>query len=88
MKPLSERAADSLLEIIHRRYQIGSTIIATNRPIEDWGNILGDNVAASAVLDRFLENVHFIKITGNSYRLKNLNMKKDENEKDDNQKKC
>lgn len=87
MKPLTSRTTDSLLEIIHRRYQVGSTIIATNRPIEDWGNILGDNVAASAVLDRFLENVHFIKITGNSYRLKNLNMKKDENEKDDNQKK-
>lgn len=78
MKPLTSRTTDSLLEIIHRRYQMGSTIIATNRPIEDWGNILGDNVAASAVLDRFLENVHFIKITGKSYRLKNLNMKKDE----------
>ena len=78
MKPLTSRTTDSLLEIIHRRYQVGSTIIATNRPIEDWGNILGDNVAASAVLDRFLENIHFIKITGKSYRLKNLNMKKDE----------
>lgn len=47
-------------------------------PLRTGGNILGDNVAASAVLDRFLENVHFIKITGKSYRLKNLNMKKDE----------
>jgi len=86
MKPLTSRATDSLLEIIHRRYQVGSTIIATNRPIEDWGTILGDNAAASAVLDRFLENVHFVKIIGKSYRLKNLNInrsKKDvENEQD------
>jgi len=74
MKTLTPIAAESLLEIIHRRYHSGSTIIATNRPIEDWGSILGDNVAVSAVLDRFLENIHFIKITGKSYRLKNLNM--------------
>jgi len=78
MKPLTSRAADSLLEIIHRRYQVGSTIIATNRPIEDWGTILGDNAATSAVLDRFLENVHYVKITGKSYRLKNLNLKRRE----------
>jgi len=77
MKPLTDSAADSLLEIIHRRYKVGSTLIATNRPIEDWGKILGDNAATSAVLDRFLENVHFLKITGKSYRLRNLNMKGD-----------
>lgn len=73
MKTLNSVAAESLLEIIHRRYHSGSTIIATNRPIEDWGNILGDNAAVSAVLDRFLEGVHYIKITGKSYRLRNLN---------------
>jgi len=72
MKPLTQGAADSLLEIIHRRYKAGSTLIATNRPIEDWGKILGDNAATSAVLDRFLENVHFLKMPGPSYRLRNL----------------
>jgi DNA replication protein DnaC len=75
MKNLSMDANELLLEIIHRRYQRASTIIATNRPIEDWGKIFGDNATASAILDRFLENVHFIKITGKSYRLKNLNTK-------------
>ncbi len=75
MKPLTQRAADSLLEIIHRRYKVGSTVITTNRPIEDWGKILGDNAATSAVLDRFLENVHFLKMPGPSYRLRNLNVK-------------
>ncbi len=68
-------STDSLLEIIHRRYQVGSTIIATKRPIEDWGAILGDNAVTSAVLDRFLENIHYLKITVKSYRLKNLKIK-------------
>jgi DNA replication protein DnaC len=73
MKNLTQSINEILLEIIHRRYQTGSTIIATNRPMEDWGKIFGDNATASAILDRFLEKVHFIKITGKSYRLKNLN---------------
>lgn len=75
MKNLSKETNEVLLEIIHRRYQRASTIIATNRPIEDWGKIFGDNATASAILDRFLENVHFLKINGKSYRLKNLNNK-------------
>jgi len=80
MKNLNYNASELLLETIHRRYQGKSTIIATNRPIEDWGKILGDNAAASAILDRFLENVHIIKITGKSYRLKNAKEKKTEND--------
>ena len=66
MKNLNQTANEMLLE---------ATIIATNRPIEDWGKIFGDNATASAILDRFLENVHFIKITGKSYRLKNMKVK-------------
>jgi len=76
MKSLPKDANEILLEIIHRRHQRASTIIATNRPIEDWGKIFGDNATASAILDRFLENVHFIKITGLSYRL--INIKKEQ----------
>ncbi len=79
MKNLNANAVEILLEVMHRRYQKSATIIASNRPIEDWGKILGDNATASAILDRFLENVHFIKITGKSYRLKNLNREKQKN---------
>ena len=75
MKNLSTQTNEILLEIIHRRYQRASTIIATNRPIEDWGAIFGDNATASAILDRFLENVHFLKINGKSYRLKSTKQK-------------
>jgi DNA replication protein DnaC len=79
MKNINQIANEMLLEIIHRRYQRAATIIATNRPIEDWGKIFGDNATASAILDRFLENVHFIKITGKGYRLKNINVKQQKN---------
>lgn len=79
MKKLSSYTTEILLEIIHRRYQKSSTIIATNRPIEDWGKVFGDNAAASAILDRFLENINFIKITGRSYRLRNLNKNQQKN---------
>ena len=69
MKTMPQNAADDLLEIIHRRYQKGSTIIATNRPVSDWGVILGDIPATSAILDRFLDNAELIQIKGKSYRL-------------------
>jgi len=72
MKKLSASAAEDLLEIFHRRYNHGSTMIATNRPIEDWGKILGDNAATSAILDRFMHNIHLLTITGRSYRLKSV----------------
>lgn len=75
MKNLSPDINELLLEVMHRRYQRASTIIATNRPIEDWGKIFGDNATASAILDRFLEKVHFFKINGKSYRLKTLDAK-------------
>lgn len=72
MKKLAPYTNDLLLEIFHRRYRNGSTLIASNRPIEDWGKIFGDNATASAILDRLLENIHYLKIKGKSYRLKNL----------------
>jgi len=71
MKKMNSTAADDLLEIFHRRYENGSTLIATNRPVQDWGIILGDNAAASAILDRFLHDVEFVSLKGKSYRLKN-----------------
>ena len=70
MPPLPPHAADDLLEIVHRRHGYTATIIATNRPIKDWGSILGDNAATSAILDRFLENTEILTIKGRSYRMK------------------
>jgi DNA replication protein DnaC len=75
MKNMNSHANEIILEVIHRRYQRNATVIATNRPIEDWGRIFGDNAMASAILDRFLEKLHLLKITGKSYRLKNMKLK-------------
>lgn len=70
MKKMPQNAADDLLEIIHRRYQNASTIIATNRVVSDWGAILGDTSATSAILDRFLENSTVFNFKGaKSFRL-------------------
>jgi DNA replication protein DnaC len=69
MKNVPPSLSEDLLEIFHRRYSNSSTILCTNRPIEDWGKILGDVPAATAILDRFLEKIYFFKFTGKSYRL-------------------
>lgn len=76
MKKLPATAAEDLLEVFVRRYEKGSIIITTNRPIEDWGQVLGDTAAAGAILDRFLHHGEVIKITGKSYRIHSRRKKK------------
>lgn len=70
MKALPDHAVEDLLEVFHHRYHRGSIIVSTNRPLEDWGVLLHDHAAASAMLDRFLDHIHVVKITGRSYRLR------------------
>jgi len=64
-------AAEDLLEIVVRRYEKGSIIMTTNRPLEDWGQVLGDTAAAGAILDRFLHHAEVIRLQGRSYRMHN-----------------
>jgi len=71
MKRLPPSAAEDLLEIFVRRYEKGSIILTTNRPVEDWGEVLGDVAAAGAVLDRFLHHAEIIRLQGKSYRMFN-----------------
>jgi DNA replication protein DnaC len=71
MKQLPRRSGECLFEIIMRRYEMRSTIMTSNRPLEDWGKLLGDVPSATAILDRFLHHAEIIKITGKSYRLRN-----------------
>ncbi len=70
MKQLPKRSGEYLFEIIMRRYETRSTIMTSNRPLEDWGKLIGDVPAATAILDRFLHHAEVITITGKSYRLK------------------
>src|SRR5256886_17101838 len=71
MKHFPAKSAESLLEIVVRRHQNRSTLMTSNRPIEEWGQLLGDVPAATAILDRFLQQAEVIPITGRSYRLRN-----------------
>jgi DNA replication protein DnaC len=68
MRKLPHSAAEDLLEIVMRRYERASTILTSNRPVEDWGKVLGDNAAVSAMLDRLLHHAHVLKCGPSSYR--------------------
>lgn len=70
MKQLPKRSGEFLFEIVMRRYETRSTIMTTNRPVEDWGKLLGDVPTATAILDRFLHHAEIISVTGDSYRLR------------------
>jgi DNA replication protein DnaC len=71
MKQLPRRSGECLFEIIMRRHETRSTMMTSNRPLEDWGKLLGDVPSATAILDRFLHHAEIIQITGRSYRLRN-----------------
>jgi DNA replication protein DnaC len=69
MKHLPKRSGECLFEIVMRRYETRSTIMTSNRPLEDWGKLLGDVPSATAILDRFLHHAELIELSGKSYRL-------------------
>jgi DNA replication protein DnaC len=70
MRKLPLTAAEDLLEIIMRRYERASTLLTSNRPVEDWGKLLGDVAAVSAILDRLLHHGHVLKCGPRSWRTK------------------
>jgi DNA replication protein DnaC len=70
MKNLARKSGEFLFEIIMRRYETRSTLMTSNRPIQDWGKLIGDVPSATAILDRFLHHAEVIAISGRSYRLR------------------
>ena len=58
MRKLPHTAAEDLLELIMRRYERGSTPLTSNRPVDDWGKLLGDTATITALLDRLLHDAH------------------------------
>jgi DNA replication protein DnaC len=68
MRKLPHTAAEDLLEIIMRRYEKASTLITSNRPVDDWGKLLGDTAAAAAFLDRLLHHAHVLTCSPRSWR--------------------
>jgi DNA replication protein DnaC len=72
MRKLPMTAAEDLLEIVMRRYERASTLLTSNRPVEDWGKLLGDVAAVSAMLDRLLHHGHVLKCGPRSWRTKTV----------------
>lgn len=70
MRKLPMTAAEDLLEIIMRRYERASTMLTSNRPVDDWGKLLGDVAAVSSMLDRLLHHGHVLKCGPRSWRTK------------------
>jgi DNA replication protein DnaC len=70
MRKLPHTAAEDLLEIVMRRYERASTLPTSNRPVEDWGKLLGDAAAVTAMLDRLLHHGHVLKCGPRSWRTK------------------
>ena len=70
MRKLAHTAAEDLLELIMRRYERASTLLTSNRPVDDWGKLLGDTAAVSALLDRLLHHAHILKCGPRSWRTK------------------
>ena len=70
MRKLPHTAVEDLLELIMRRYERASTMLTSNRPVDDWGKLLGDTAAVTALLDRLLHHAHILKCGPRSWRTK------------------
>ena len=81
MRKLPATAAEDLLEIVMRRYERTSTMLTSNRPIDDWGKLLGDTAAVTAMLDRLLHHGHVLKSGPRSWRTKTQLPDEERNEK-------
>jgi len=81
LKQLPKRSGEYLFEIIMRRHELRSTAMTSNRPLEDWGKLIQDVPAATAILDRLLANAEILQLTGKSYRLHGRNKNDEGNKK-------
>ncbi|HUS91274.1 MAG TPA: IS21-like element helper ATPase IstB [Phycisphaerae bacterium] len=70
LKQLPKRSGEYFFEVVMRRHETRSTMMTSNRPLEDWGKLIGDVPAATAILDRFLQRAEILTLKGRSYRLK------------------
>ncbi len=68
--PLEPLAANLFFQLVSRRYERGSILITSNQSLSGWGEVFGDPVIATAILDRLLHHSTILNIKGESYRLK------------------
>jgi len=70
-QPLERAEANLVFQVIPKRYEKGSTLLTSNKSFGEWGQVFGDEVLATAILDRLLHHCDVVPINGPSYRLKN-----------------
>ena len=68
--PVTRRGATLFFQLVAGRYERCSTVLTSNKGFKEWGQVLGDEVMAAAMLDRLLHHAHIVNIRGNSYRLR------------------
>ena len=68
--PITRSGATLFFQLVNRRYEVASTVLTSNKSFEEWGEILGDEVMAAALIDRLLHHCHIVNIRGNSYRMR------------------
>jgi len=68
--PISQDGAVLFFQLINARHERASTVLTSNKGFEEWGNVLGDEVMAAALIDRLLHHCHMVNIRGNSYRMR------------------
>ena len=79
-KKIPDYSADDFFDIISKRYEKGSLIITTNKPIDQWGEIFSDNILTSAISDRIIHHSEIIKVIGPSFRRKDIINKQEDKE--------
>jgi DNA replication protein DnaC len=68
--PVNHTGAVLFFQLMNRRYEHASTVLTSNKGFEEWGEVLGDEVMAGALIDRVLHHCHLVNIRGNSYRMR------------------
>ena len=68
--PVNQTGAMLFFQLINRRYERASTVLTSNKGFEEWGDVLGDEVMAAALIDRLLHHCHIVNVRGNSYRMR------------------
>ena len=68
--PITRNGAMLFFQLMARRYETASTVLTSNKPFDEWGEIFGDDLMAGALIDRLLHHCHILNIRGNSYRMR------------------
>ena len=72
--PFDLQAANLMFMLVSRRYERASLIVTSNKPFSGWGEILGDDVVAAAMIDRFVHHAEILALKGDSYRLRDRDL--------------